>query len=98
MLVPFLLETLLKQEEDQDQGESIWNLSIVGDMCLGIVVKTANDGIFFFMMPFVEGNIKKSSWWGSKLATFAFRSIFESLLIKELLLMVHIDPGFFLML
>jgi importin subunit beta-1 len=27
-LVPMLLETLLKQEEDQDQDDNVWNVGI----------------------------------------------------------------------
>ncbi|KAK6135323.1 hypothetical protein DH2020_030911 [Rehmannia glutinosa] len=34
-LVPMLLETLLKQEEDQDQDEGAWNLAMAGGTCLG---------------------------------------------------------------
>ncbi|THU65050.1 hypothetical protein C4D60_Mb01t33050 [Musa balbisiana] len=34
-LIPMLLETLLKQEEDQDQDEGAWNLAMAGGTCLG---------------------------------------------------------------
>ncbi|CAD5170342.1 unnamed protein product [Musa acuminata subsp. malaccensis] len=44
-LVPMLLETLLKQEEDQDQDEGSWNLAMAGGTCLGLVARTVGDDI-----------------------------------------------------
>ncbi|URD72966.1 importin subunit [Musa troglodytarum] len=38
-LIPMLLETLLKQEEDQDQDEGAWNLAMAGGTCLGLVAQ-----------------------------------------------------------
>ncbi|KAF9596496.1 hypothetical protein IFM89_012227 [Coptis chinensis] len=61
-LVPMLLETLLKQEEDQDQDDDIWNLSMAGGTCLGLVAKTVGDAIVPLIMPFVEANITKPDW------------------------------------
>jgi importin subunit beta-1 len=36
-LVPMLLETLLKQEEDQEQDDNAWNISMSGGTCLGLI-------------------------------------------------------------
>ncbi|KAF2288482.1 hypothetical protein GH714_007841 [Hevea brasiliensis] len=79
-LVPMLLETLLKQEEDQDQDDSIWNLSMAGGTCLGLVARTVGDDVVPLVMPFVEANIVKPDWHCREAATFAFGSILEVLL------------------
>eukprot|EP00268_Persea_americana_P036497 TRINITY_DN35981_c0_g3_i4.p1 TRINITY_DN35981_c0_g3~~TRINITY_DN35981_c0_g3_i4.p1 ORF type:complete len:871 (+),score=200.80 TRINITY_DN35981_c0_g3_i4:478-3090(+) len=77
LLVPMLLETLLKQEEDPDQDDDVWNLSMAGGTCLGLVAKTVGNGIVPFVMPFVESNILKTDWRSREAATFAFGSILE---------------------
>ncbi|KAE8661030.1 Importin subunit beta-1 [Hibiscus syriacus] len=41
-LVPLLLETLLKQEEDQDQDDTVWNISMASGTCLGLVARTSS--------------------------------------------------------
>ncbi|ERM97413.1 hypothetical protein AMTRI_Chr08g166390 [Amborella trichopoda] len=76
-LVPLLLETLTKQEEDQDQDEGAWNLSMAGGTCLGLVAKTVGDDILGPVMPFVQENIVKLDWRCREAATFAFGSILE---------------------
>ncbi|XP_031494714.1 importin subunit beta-1-like [Nymphaea colorata] len=76
-LVPMLLETLLKQEEDQDQDEGAWNLSMAGGTCLGLVARTVGDDIVPLVMPFVEENISKPDWRRREAATYAFGSILE---------------------
>uniref|UniRef100_A0A7N0T622 Importin N-terminal domain-containing protein n=1 Tax=Kalanchoe fedtschenkoi TaxID=63787 RepID=A0A7N0T622_KALFE len=76
-LVPMLLETLLKQEEDQDQDDSIWNISMAGGTCLGLVARTVGDAVVPFVMPFVQENISKADWRAREAATFAFGSILE---------------------
>lgn len=58
-LVPMLLETLLKQEKDQDQDKSAWNLVMAGGTCIRLVVRTIGDGIVPPMMLFIEENITK---------------------------------------
>lgn len=76
-LVPLLLDTLLKQEEDQDQDDSIWNISMSGGTCLGLVARTVGDSVVKLVMPFVEGNILKPDWHCREAATYAFGSILE---------------------
>lgn len=56
-LVPMLLETLLNQEEDQDQDNTVCNLSMAGGTCLGLVARTVGDAIAPLVMPSVEQNI-----------------------------------------
>ncbi|XP_073525876.1 uncharacterized protein [Phyllobates terribilis] len=76
-LVPMLLETLLKQEEDQDQDEGAWNISMAGGTCLGLVARTVGDDIVPLVMPFIEENISKPDWRQREAATYAFGSILE---------------------
>ncbi|CAI9298692.1 unnamed protein product [Lactuca saligna] len=77
LLVPMLLETLLKQDEDQDQEDGIWNLSMAGGTCLGLVARTVGDSIVPLVMPFVQDNISKPDWRAREAATYAFGSILE---------------------
>ncbi|KAJ6750385.1 hypothetical protein OIU85_000964 [Salix viminalis] len=83
-LVPLLLDTLLKQEEDQDQDDSIWNISMAGGTCLGLVARTVGDSVVKLVMPFVEGNILKPDWHCREAATYAFGSILEGPSIETL--------------
>uniref|UniRef100_A0A1D1ZAR7 Importin subunit beta-1 n=1 Tax=Anthurium amnicola TaxID=1678845 RepID=A0A1D1ZAR7_9ARAE len=76
-LVPMLLETLLKQEEDQDQDDGAWNLAMAGGTCLGLVARTVGDDIVPLVMPFIEENINKPDWRQREAATYAFGSILE---------------------
>ncbi|KAJ9180537.1 hypothetical protein P3X46_008765 [Hevea brasiliensis] len=95
-LVPMLLETLLKQEEDQDQDDSIWNLSMAGGTCLGLVARTVGDDVVPLVMPFVEANIVKQDWHCREAATFAFGSILEGPSIDKLTPLVNAGLDFLL--
>lgn len=95
-LVPMLLETLLKQEEDQDQDDSIWNLSMSGGTCLGLVARTVGDAIVPLVMPFVEANITSSEWRCREAATYAFGSVLEGPSIEKLSPLVQAGLDFML--
>lgn len=95
-LVPMLLETLLKQEEDQDQDDSIWNLSMAGGTCLGLVARTVGDAIVPLVMPFVEANITSPEWRCREAATYAFGSILEGPSVEKLSPLVQSGLDFLL--
>lgn len=95
-LVPMLLETLLKQEEDQDQDDGMWNVSMAGGTCLGLVARTVGDAIVPLVMPFVEANILKTDWRSREAATYAFGSILEGPSVEKLAPMVHAGLDFLL--
>lgn len=95
-LVPMLLETLLKQDEDQDQDDAIWNVAMAGGTCLGLVAKTVGDAIVPLVMPFVEANISKPDWRSREAATFAFGSILEGPTTEKLSPMVNTGLDFLL--
>lgn len=95
VLVPMLLETLLKQEEDQDQDDA-WNLSMAGGTCLGLVARTVGDDVVPLVMPFVESNISSPDWRKREAATFAFGSILEGPSIEKLSPLVNLGLDFLL--
>ncbi|TYI33380.1 hypothetical protein ES332_A04G129000v1 [Gossypium tomentosum] len=95
-LVPLLLETLLKQEEDQDQDDTIWNISMAGGTCLGLVARTVGDAIVPLVMPFVESNILKQDWCCREAATYAFGSILEGPTVEKLSPLVQAGLDFLL--
>lgn len=96
VLVPLLLETLLKQEEDQDQDEGSWNIAMAGGTCLGLVARTVGDDIVPLVMPFVEENITKQEWRQREAATYAFGSILEGPSPEKLVPLVNIALNFML--
>ncbi|KAL8160572.1 hypothetical protein V2J09_002109 [Rumex salicifolius] len=95
-LVPMLLETLLKQEEDQDQDEGAWNISMAGGTCLGLVARTVGDDIVPLVMPFIEENITKPDWRQREAATYAFGSILEGPSPDKLTSIVNMALNFML--
>ncbi|XP_010553116.1 PREDICTED: importin subunit beta-1 [Tarenaya hassleriana] len=95
-LVPMLLETLLKQEEDQDQGDDAWNIAMAGGTCLGLVARTVGDAIVPLVMPFVEENIRKPNWRSREAATYAFGSVIEGPTVDKLAPMVSAGLEFLL--
>lgn len=54
-LVPVLLEQLTKQEEGQEQDESVWNLAMSSGTCLGLIARVAGNDV----VPVVRGG---ASW------------------------------------
>ncbi|GLT90721.1 hypothetical protein SLE2022_086400 [Rubroshorea leprosula] len=96
VLVPMLLETLLKQEEDQDQDEGAWNIAMAGGTCLGLVARTVGDDIVPLVMPFIEENITKPDWRQREAATYAFGSILEGPSPDKLMPLVNTALSFML--
>ncbi|CAN0876315.1 Importin subunit beta-1 [Linum grandiflorum] len=95
-LVPILLETILKQEEDQDQDEGAWNIAMAGGTCLYLVARTVGDDVVPLVMPFIEQNITKPDWRQREAATYAFGSILEGPSIEKLTPTVNVALGFML--
>ncbi|KAJ6376136.1 hypothetical protein OIU77_000993 [Salix suchowensis] len=95
-LVPMLLETLLKQEEDQDQDEGAWNIAMAGGTCLGLVARTVGDDIVQLVMQFIEDNITKPDWRHREAATYAFGSILEGPSPEKLTPLVNVALSFML--
>ncbi|KAF7830738.1 Importin subunit beta-1 [Senna tora] len=95
-LIPLLLETLLKQEEDQDLDEGAWNIAMAGGTCLGLVARTVGDDIVPLVMPFIEENITKPDWRQREAATYAFGSILDGPSPDKLTPLVNVALPFML--
>ncbi|KAE8708603.1 Importin subunit beta-1 [Hibiscus syriacus] len=95
-LLPMLLETLLKQEEDQDQDEGAWNIAMAGGTCLGLVARTVGDDIVPLVVPFIEQNISKPDWRQREGATYAFGSVLEGPSPEKLIPLVNVALTFML--
>ncbi|CAN8244437.1 unnamed protein product [Cochlearia groenlandica] len=95
-LVPLLLETLLKQEEDQDLDEGAWNIAMAGGTCLGLVARAVGDDIVTHVMPFIEEKISKPDWREREAATYAFGSILEGPSPDKLMAIVNAALTFML--
>lgn len=95
-LVPMLVETLTKQEEDQDSEDNVWSLNMAGGTCLGLVARTVGDDVVELVMPFVQENITKPDWRCREGATYAFGSILEGPSLEKLTPLVNMALNFML--
>jgi importin subunit beta-1 len=53
-LLELLLQQLLKQEEDQDRDDTLWNVSMAAGTCIGLIAATVGDDIIPDVMAFVQ--------------------------------------------
>ncbi len=53
-LLKLLLQQLLKQEEDQDKDDTLWNVSMAAGTCIGLIAATVGDDIIPDVMAFVQ--------------------------------------------
>ena len=74
-LCPLLMEILTKQDENAEIDDDLWNLSMSGATCLGLVAGTVEDAIVAPIMPFVQQHIKSENWRYREAAIMAFSSI-----------------------
>ncbi|XP_021891042.1 importin subunit beta-1-like [Carica papaya] len=93
---PELIGSLLNNMTQQGSSATIWNISMAGGTCLGLVARTVGDPIVPLVMPFVESNISKPNWHNREAATYAFGSILEGPSVEKLSPMVHSGLGFLL--
>ncbi|DAZ92715.1 TPA: hypothetical protein N0F65_012409 [Lagenidium giganteum] len=75
MLVPILTEALKQQEEDQD--EDSWNLSMAAATCLALVAQTVGDECVPLTIQFIQQNIQSQDWREKEAAIMAFGSILD---------------------
>ena len=74
-LVPFLFETLTKQNEELDNDE--FTLHMAGQLCLMSISQTVEDSIVPVVMPFVSAQIQDANWRNRDAAVMAFISILD---------------------
>ncbi|KAK3246773.1 hypothetical protein CYMTET_43703 [Cymbomonas tetramitiformis] len=76
-LVPMLLETLTKQDEDSAEDEDAWTLSMAGAACLQLCAKTVEDDIVPLVLPYVEHAAVKTTWRDRDAALMAFSCLLD---------------------
>jgi importin subunit beta-1 len=74
-LIPLLTETLKQQEEDQD--EDSWNLSMAAATCLALVAQAVRNDCVAPCMTFITQNIRSDDWRSKEAAIMAFGSILD---------------------
>lgn len=74
-LIPILTETLKQQDEDQD--EDSWNLSMAAATCLALVAQVVGDACVDPTMAFITQNIDSTDWRQKEAAIMAFGSILD---------------------
>lgn len=87
-LVPIMLETLTKQQEDADADDD-WNISMAGATCLEAMALTIKDSIVQTVLPFVQQNITSTQWRQKEAAIMAFCCILDGPSPKDLRPIVH---------
>lgn len=74
-LAPLLLQTLTRQDEDQD--DDAWNVAMAAGTCLALVAQACGDGVVSYVMDFVKVNIQSDNWRFREASTLAFGSVLE---------------------
>lgn len=73
-LIPVVLETLMKQDEDDEDNEN-WNIAKAGAACLEVIAITLGDSIVGFVIPFVSQYIATAEWRSKEAAIMSFGMI-----------------------
>ncbi|KAJ1639173.1 armadillo-type protein [Pavlovales sp. CCMP2436] len=74
-LVPLLLQTLTKQDEDQE--DDAWNVAMAAGTALALVAQACGDGVVPHVMEFVKANIQSADWRFREASTLSFGSLLE---------------------
>ena len=77
LLVPIMLETLMKQPDDSDGDEDNWSISSAAATCLDAMSRCIENNIIAFVLPFVQANISSTNWRQKEAAVMAFAAILE---------------------
>lgn len=74
-LVPLLLETLTKQEEDITDDS--WNISMAAATCLESLAAAIEDNIVDLVIPFISAHISSPEWRLKEASIMAFSCIMD---------------------
>lgn len=74
-LVPLILETLTKQDEDADEDQ--WDVAMAGATCLTLIANCVRNEILQPVVPFVTQNVAGQDWRLREAAAMAFGSILD---------------------
>ncbi|XP_074598648.1 importin subunit beta Fs(2)Ket [Brevipalpus obovatus] len=75
-LVPILMHTLTKQDNESDDDDE-WNPCKAAGVCLMLMSSCCEDAIIQHVLPFVNQNIRNPEWRYRDAAVMAFGSILE---------------------
>nr|XP_061829896.1 importin subunit beta-1 isoform X1 [Nerophis lumbriciformis] len=74
-LVPILTQTLIKQDENDDDDD--WNPCKAAGVCLMLLSTCCEDDVVPHILPFINDNIKHPDWRYRDASVMAFGSILE---------------------
>ncbi|CDW54220.1 importin subunit beta 1 [Trichuris trichiura] len=86
-VLPILLETLARQEENDDEEE--WVPSKAAGVCVMLLAQCVGDEIVRLTLPFIASNFQHSDWRRRDAALMAFGSILDGPDHDNLLLLVR---------
>lgn len=87
-IVPALLESMTKQEDEQDSDT--WNLSSAATTCLSLFAEVAGDAAVDQVLPFVQAHIQSPDWHYKEAAVMAFGSVLSGPTEAKLLPIVEV--------
>jgi importin subunit beta-1 len=76
-LLPILLETLTKQEDEEAEGDEDWNISLAAAHCLERMALVLKDQIVDPIIGFVRQYVASPEWRLREAAIMAFSSVLE---------------------
>ncbi|CAM9411941.1 unnamed protein product [Ectocarpus sp. 6 AP-2014] len=83
-LMPVVLETLSKQDEDSADDLEHWDLAKAGATCLRLIAQLVDDDVVDQMVPFVTENIQSANWRQREAAVMAFGAVLEGPTVEKL--------------
>ncbi|CAM9580768.1 unnamed protein product [Ascophyllum nodosum] len=88
-LMPVVLETLAKQDEDSADDLEHWDLAKAGATCLRLIAQLVEDDVVDQMVPFVTESINSPNWRQREAAVMAFGAVLEGPSVEKLSPLVH---------
>lgn len=73
-VLPILLESMTKQQEDDDVD---WGIAQASATCLKLLSQTVGDPVIDIVMPFIQAHIGSPDWHYKEAALMAFGSILD---------------------
>jgi len=74
-ILPVLLWTLTKQEDDYDEDE--WTVAMAAATCISLLAQCVGNNVIQPVVPFIETNIQNEDWRNREAAVMAFGSILD---------------------
>eukprot|EP00730_Choanoeca_flexa_P020436 TRINITY_DN9980_c0_g1_i1.p1 TRINITY_DN9980_c0_g1~~TRINITY_DN9980_c0_g1_i1.p1 ORF type:complete len:885 (+),score=271.75 TRINITY_DN9980_c0_g1_i1:59-2713(+) len=74
-LIPLVLESLAKQDEDDDEDD--WTVSKAAAVCLSFLAECCTDSVFQLCLPFIQNNMANPDWRYRDASVLAFGNILK---------------------